>query len=101
MGRWIVIVGAVAAAAAVGFLAGYLHWATQVNQVLQLRRQAQASDSEAAALRNEKQQLEERIDQITKEQERLAQQNETLRKERTTQQLLTGQEGDLPARPPK
>ncbi|HEX7408786.1 MAG TPA: hypothetical protein VF515_14190 [Candidatus Binatia bacterium] len=101
MARWVVIIGAVAVAAAVGFLAGYVHWASQVTQLQQLQRRAQSSDSEEAALRSEKQQLEERIDQITKEQERLAQENETLRKERTKQQLLMGQEGELPARPPK
>jgi len=38
---------------------------------------------------------------VSKEQERLAQENELLRKQETTQRLLTGQGGELPERPPK
>lgn len=100
MTRWIIGL-VVAAAAAIGFFAGQFYWGSQSPQVRQLERRVQSEDSEAAALRTEKRQLEERIEQITKEQERLAQENETLRKEQTRQQLLTGQGGELPARPPK
>jgi uncharacterized protein HemX len=101
MTRWVVGIVAVAVAVGTGFLAGYLYSSSKAPQVQQLERRVQSEDSEASALRADKRQLEERIDQITKEQERLAQENETLRREQTKQQILTGQGGELPARPPK
>jgi Flp pilus assembly protein TadB len=99
--RWIATIIVVAAAAGAGFLAGYMHWAGEANHAEQLQRRVQLEDSETAALRTEKRDLEERIEQIMKEQERLAQDNESLRKEQTKQQLLTGQGGNLPVLPPK
>jgi uncharacterized protein HemX len=99
--RWIATIIAVAAAAGAGFLAGYTHWAGEANRAEQLQRRVQLEDSETAALRTEKRDLEERLGQVAKEQERLAQENEALRKEQTKQQLLTGQGGDLPVLPPK
>jgi hypothetical protein len=52
-------------------------------------------------LREEKQELQQRLEQLSKEQERLAQENEILRKQQTTEQLLTGKGGELPAHPLK
>jgi uncharacterized protein HemX len=101
MARWIAVMVAVAMAAGVGLLAGYIRWGTQAVQVQRVQQRLEATDAEAAALRDQKRQLEEKVEQVTKEQDRLAQENETLRKEYTTQQLLTGQGGELPARPPK
>lgn len=101
MARWIVAIIAVAVAAGAGFLAGYVHWGRQASQVEQLQRLMQSEDSEASALRTEKRQLEERIEQVAKEQERLARENEVLRKEETKQQLLGGPGGTLPVLPPK
>jgi len=101
MGRWIAVIVAVAIAAGVGLLAGYIRWGAQATQAERLQQRLEASGAETAALRDQKQRLEERVEQVTKEQERLAQENEALRKEYTTQQLLTGQGGELPARPPK
>jgi TolA-binding protein len=101
MARWIAVIVAVAIAAGVGVLAGYTRWGTQATQVERLQQRWEATDTEATALRDQKRQLEEKVEQVTKEQERLAQENETLRKEYTAQQLLTGQGGELPARPPK
>ena len=101
MTRWVVGIVAIAVAAGIGFFTGYLYWSSKSPQVPQLERRVQSEDSDASALRAEKRQLEERVEQITKEQERLAQENETLRREQTRQQLLTGQGGELPARPPK
>jgi uncharacterized protein HemX len=101
MARWIAAIVAVVIAAGIGLLAGYIRWGAQVAQVERLQQRLEAADAEATALRNQKGQLEQRVEQVTKEQERLGQENETLRKEYTTQQLLTGQGGELPARPPK
>lgn len=101
MARWIAVTLMVVLAAGVGFLSGYVWWGTAATRVERLQQQTQTTDSEVAALRDQNRQLEERVQQVTKEQERLAQENETLRKEQTKQQLLTGQGGELPARPPK
>ncbi len=101
MGRWILVIIAVLIAAGLGLLAGWVRWGTEAVHVDRLQQQLQIRDSEATTLRDQKRQLEERVEQITREQERLAQENDALRKEETTQQLLTGQGGELPARPPK
>ena len=101
MGRWIIAIVAVAIAAAIGVLVGYVRWGTQAAHVERLQQQLEVTGSEATALREQKRDLEQRVEQVTKEQERLAQENEALRKEETKQQLLTGQGGELPARPPK
>lgn len=101
MMRWIFIIIAVAAAAGAGFFVGYLHRAGETTHAEQPQRRVQMEDAATAALRTEKRELEERIEQIAKEQERLAQENEVLRKEQTKQQLLTGEGGNLPVLPPK
>src|SRR5262245_36146991 len=101
MGRWVAVVCAVVAAAAIGFLAGYVRWGGPAAQVQRAQQRMQEMDTEATTLRQQKRELEDRVDQISKEQERLARENEVLRKEHTTEQLLTGQGGELPAKPPK
>ena len=101
MTRWVVGLVTAAIAAGIGFFTGHLYSSRTAPQMQQLERRAQSEDSEVSALRAEKRQLQEQIEQITKEQERLAQENETLRRDHTKQQLLTGEGGDLPARPPK
>lgn len=101
MTRWVVGLVTAAIASGIGFFTGYLYSSRTVPQVQQLERRVQSEESDVSALRTEKRQLQEQIEQITKEQERLAQENEALRREQTKQQILTGQGGELPARPPK
>ncbi len=99
--RWLAVIGAVLLAAGLGFLAGYVHWGTQAKQAEHLEQRLDAAASEAATLRTQKQDLEQRVEQVAKEQERLAQENEILRKQQTTEKLVGGQGGELPERPPK
>lgn len=101
MARWIAVIVMVGLAAGVGFLSGYLYRNTAATRSELPQQQGTTTESEVSALRDQNRQLEERVQQVTKEQERLAQENEALRKEQTTHQLLTGQGGELPARPPK
>jgi len=101
MTRWAIGLVAAVLAAGIGFVAGYVYSSQAAPQIQQLERRAHFEESEVSTLRTEKRQLQEQIEQITREQERLAQENETLRREQTKQQLLTGEGGELPARPPK
>ncbi len=101
MGRWILAIVAVLVAAGIGLVVGYVRWGTEAVHVQRLQQQLQVRDSEATTLREQKRELEQRVEQVTREQERLAQENESLRKEQTKEQLLTGQGGELPPRPPK
>ncbi len=101
MGRWILAIVAVLIAAGIGLVVGYVRWGTEAVHVERLQQQLQVSDAEATALREQKRELEQRVEQVTHEQERLALENESLRKEQTKEQLLTGQGGELPPRPPK
>ncbi len=101
MGRWILAIVAVLIAAGIGLVVGYVRWGTEAVHVERLQQQLQVRDSEATTLREQKRELEQRVEQVTREQERLAQENESLRKEQTKEQLLTGQGGELPPRPPK
>ena len=99
--RWAAIIFALALAAGAGLLAGYIRWGTPAAPAKQSEQSLQMLQSELSDLRTHNQELEQRLEQISKEQERLAQENEILRKERATEQLLGGQGGELPARPPK
>ena len=101
MARWIAVIVAVAIAAAVGLLAGYARWGTQAVQVQRVQQRLEATDAEATALRDEKRQLEDKLEQLTMQLERLEPENPTLLKEYSTHHLLTGQGAELPARPPK
>ena len=101
MMRWVITAIAVAAAAGAGFFAGHMRYAGTAKQATQLEQRPWQEDPETATLRAEKRELEERLQQVAKEQERLAQENESLRKEYSKQQLLTGQGGNLPVLPPK
>lgn len=99
--RWIVTVVGIVIAAGAGLFIGYVRWGTQAPQLQRVEEHLEATKTEAAALRDQKQDLERRLDQVAKEQERLAQENEILRKQQTTEQLLTGRGGELPNLPPK
>jgi TolA-binding protein len=101
MGRWIATIVGVALAA----LAGYLVGKQAPTESLPLEqistRGSESVTSELRALREDNRQLQQRLDQLTREQERLAQENEILRKQQTTDRLLGGSGGELPAHPPK
>ena len=99
--RGLAIAVAVLLAAGAGLLAGYSLWGRPVAPTGRVEPRVQAESSELTILRQQKEELEQRLQQVNKEQERLAQENEILRKEHTTEQLLSGQGGELPARPPK
>ena len=98
MGRWIATIIVVLLAAAAGFFVGY---ARRDKQASEVEHRLEATHAEVTTLHDEKQELEQRLQEVTKEQERLAQENEILRKQQTTEQLLTGKGGELPALPPK
>ncbi len=101
MVRWIAIFCGVLLAAGLGLWVGYVRWGKQAAQVERVEQRLQTLTSEATSLRDQKQDLEQRLEQISKEQERLARENDILRQQRTTEQLVTGQGGELPALPPK
>jgi TolA-binding protein len=101
MGRGVAITLFILLAAAAGFFAGYARWGKEAAQVQQVEQRLETTHSEVTTLRDQKQDLEQRLQQVTKEQERLAQENEVLRKQQTTEQLVTGKGGELPALPPK
>lgn len=101
MVRWIAVIVLIGLAAGLGFLGGYAWRDVAPPRGAQSQQQLSTTTEELSTLRDQKRQLEERVEQVTKEQERLAEENEALRKEQTKQQLLTGQGGELPARPPK
>jgi uncharacterized protein HemX len=98
MGRWIATILACLLAAGAGLFIGYSHWGQQAARVEQ---RLTATSSELTNVREQKQQLEQRLEAISKEQERLAQENEILRKQRATESVLGGTGGELPAQPPK
>ena len=101
MVRWVVIIFAVLLAAGAGLLTGYSRWGKQAARVEQVEQRLVTSGSELATVREQNQQLEQRLEQVNKEQERLAQENEILRKQRATESVLGGPAGELPAQPPK
>lgn len=99
--RAVAIVLGILIAAGVGLMIGYARWGHPAAEVSRVEQQLQEASNEAAALREQRHDLEQRLEQVTKEQERLAQENEILRKQRTTEQILSGQGGELPTLPPK
>jgi len=101
MARWLLAIAAVVLGAAAGVLVGYWQWGTQVTHIERIEQRVEAVKSEAANERERAEQLTERLQQVLKEQERLAQENEILRKQQTTERLLGGPGGELPALPPK
>jgi len=99
--RLVVTVVTVLLAAAAGLFLGYVRWGRDVTHGERVEQRLESTASEASTLRTEKAELEQRLQQITKEQERLAQENEILRKQYTTERLLGAQGGALPELPPK
>jgi Na+-translocating ferredoxin:NAD+ oxidoreductase RnfG subunit len=99
--RGVAIIFGLALAVGAGLLAGYLRWGSPTVPAKQSEQGLQALQAELSEQRAHNHELEQRLEQIGKEQERLAQENEILRKEHTTEQLLGGGSGELPARPPK
>jgi Tfp pilus assembly protein PilN len=99
--RGAAILFGLALALGAGLLAGYIRWGSPVAPAKQSEQNLQVLQSELSEQRTRNQELEQRLEQVNKEQERLAQENEILRKERTTEQLLGGTGGELPAKPPK
>lgn len=101
MGRWLAIIAGILLAAAAGYLVGSSRSGRQSVQTQRVESRLEETKSELTSVREQKQDLEDRLQQVTKEQERLAQENEILRKQATTEQLLTGKGGELPAQPLK
>ena len=99
--RGAVIIFGLALALGAGLLAGYLRWGSPPAPEKHSEQSLEALQSEVTGLRTHNQELEQRLEQVNKEQERLAQENEILRKEHTTDQLLGTPGAELPARPPK
>lgn len=101
MGRWVAIIICVLLAGVAGYVLGHLRPSNQPTATQRVETRLEETKSEVSTLREQKQDLEERLEQVTKEQERLAHENEVLRKQQTTEQLLTGRGGELPAQPLK
>ena len=101
MGRVIAIIAAVLLAAAAGYFAGTWRTPARSTQTQHVESRLAETKSELTSLREEKQELQQRLEQVGKEQERLVQENEALRKQQVTNQLLTGKGGELPAQPLK
>lgn len=101
MGRWAAIILGILLAAVGGYVAGHLRPGAPSPQTQRIESRLAETKSEVTTLREEKQALQERLEQVTKEQERLAHENEILRKQEVTDQILTGRGGELPALPLK
>lgn len=99
--RWLSVLGAIIAAAGVGLVAGYLRWGRPPALIQQPPARLSAPGADEAVTQREKQALEQRLQQVLKEQERLARENELLRQQRATEQLLGGTPRPLPDLPPK
>lgn len=101
MGRWIAIFAGILLSAAAGYFVGSRGSGNRATQTQRFESRLEESRSELTDLRGQKQELQERLNQVTKEQERLAQENEILRKREITEELLNGRGGELPAQPLK
>jgi septation ring formation regulator EzrA len=99
--RWLapILVGILAAGA--GLFAGYTLWGSKAVQLEHVEQRLQSTGAELTSVREQKDDIEQRLQQVTKEQERLAQENEILRKQDTTQRLLGTPGAELPSLPPK
>jgi predicted RNase H-like nuclease (RuvC/YqgF family) len=101
MGRWAAIIIGILLAAAAGYVVGRQRPGGPSPQQQRIESRREETKSEVTTLREERQELQQRLEQVTKEQERLAQENEILRKQQVTDQILTGRGGELPALPLK
>jgi cell division protein FtsB len=101
MGRWIAIAGSILLAAACGYIVAYLRFGAQPPRVQRVESQLDETKAELSTMRDEKRDLQQRLEQVTKEQERLAQENELLRQQQVTEALVSDRGGELPALPPK
>ena len=101
MGRWVAIIAGILLGAAAGYFVGSRGSGNRSSQTHQFESRLAETRSELTDLREQKQGLQERLNQVTKEQERLAQENEILRKREITDELLNGRAGELPAQPLK
>ena len=99
--RWVATVLGVALAAGIGLVAGYLRWGREVVEVERVERRAETAASEADLLRGQKDELQQRLDTVSREQERLAHENEILRRQRVTEEVLGTPRITLPELPPK
>src|SRR5947207_434379 len=99
--RWVITAVVVLLAAGAGVLIGYLQWGRHATHIERVEQRLESTGTEAATLRSQNRELEQRLEQVTKEQERLAQENEILHKQVTTERLLGGAGGPLPELPPK
>jgi TolA-binding protein len=101
MMRLLLLAFVVGLALALGFLAGYLRWEHFAGDAQRAERELRASAAELSALHTKQQTLEQQLEEVNKEQQRLAQENEILRKQLNTERLVTGRGVQLPALPPK
>jgi TolA-binding protein len=101
MGRWVATIAGILLAAAAGYFVAYFRLHGQATVTQRVESRLEETKSELSSVRQDKQDLQQRLEQVTKEQERLAQENEILRKQQITEQLLTGKGGELPAQPLK
>lgn len=88
MGRAFGVVFAVLLAGGLGLGAGFWLWGRQAERVPSLEQRAQSLQAETDSLQSRVQDLEHRLDLVTKEQERLAQENTLLREQLGTDRLL-------------
>jgi hypothetical protein len=101
VGRWAAVIVAILIAAGAGLLAGYVRWGSERPALVESAEPPRSTtESELTTLRAQNRELQARIEQVTREQERLAQENEILHKQQATEQVL-GTPGELPALPPK
>jgi len=101
MARWLITLLAVGLAAGAGLFGGYVLWGSRAVDASRAEQRLQDAGAELTNVRQQNADLDQRLQQVSKEQERLAQENEILRKHVTTDQLTTGHGGELPSLPPK
>lgn len=99
MSRWLAALLAVVFAAAAGVGGGYFLWGRRAERLRQAETRLRGVESEVATLQAAKRDLEGRVQQLTKEEERLAAENELLRRDQTTQQLQSEPAGPGTPRP--
>lgn len=101
MARWIVTAVVIILAAGAGYLVGRQRSMQPAASAPQSGQRLEETVAELTRAREENHELQTRLEQLTREQERLAQENEILRKQETTERLTAEPGGELPARPPK
>jgi uncharacterized protein HemX len=100
MPRWLATFGGVAIGAVLSAATGYWLWGRDVARLPQIDLRLQTLQAEMTELRQAKLTLEQRVGQITKEQERLAQENDLLRTQCTSERLLSESTRDRDSPPP-